>query len=246
VSSDVSSRILGFVRDHLQNRPKTVFAAAALILAGSIYGLSMMEVNMNSMDFFQEGSELKIADSHMNEKLAGTQSLNINIESTDGSPVITPTVLEKVERFQEDVHKRFRIVGKTVSVGDYLKKMNQEMNGGSSAFYRLPETQEKAAEYLLLYSGNIDHMISRSRDKLRIHMSLNRSKMNELRKVRDYAVSFFDGNFLRENNLRVTPSGFMDMMLEANTLVAKGQLTSLLSSILLVTVLIYLIFRNIG
>lgn len=241
---DVSAIILSFVRDRFRSVPRLTLAACAVVIAVSAYGITLMEVDMNSMDFFQHGSEMRVADDRINEKLAGTQRLNVNIESADGSPVITPEILGVVERFQADVSKKFPIVGKTVSVNDYLKKMNQEMNGGEAAFYRLPETREKAAEYLLLYSGDIDNMISRNRDRLRIHLSIQRSEMDDLRRLRDYANQFLERE-LGNGNLRVVTSGYMDMMVEANIMVLKGQLSSLIWSLALVTLLIYLIFRNV-
>ncbi|HON77933.1 MAG TPA: MMPL family transporter [Spirochaetota bacterium] len=242
--SDFSLRFLMFIQKHLGPRPRIVFAVGILLLCVSVAGITRLEVDMNSMDFFQEGSEMKVADSRLNEQLAGTQRLNINLETTDGSEVITPAVLKKVEQFQKDITKQFAIAGKAVSVNDYLKKMNQEMHGGDRQYFRLPETVQMTRDYLLLYSGDINNMISKKKDKLRIHISLHREKMDELRRVRDYAVSYFDSGFRRENNIAVHSTGFMDMMVEANILVLEGQLKSLIFSLLVVTLLIFMIFRN--
>jgi predicted RND superfamily exporter protein len=242
---DLSLRFLGFLQNHLGKRPRFVFGAGALLVAVSLYGLTMLEVDMDSMDMFQEGSDMRIADTRLNEQLAGTQRLNLNLESTDGQEIITPAVLGKVEQFQKDVRKAFPMVGKSISVNDYLKKMNQEMHGGDRQYYRLPETVQMARDYLLLYSGDLDNMVSKKRDKLRIHISLHREKMDDLRRMREYSIAYFDRDFRNGNRVTVASTGFMDLMVEANILVLEGQMKSLLFSLLIVTLLIYMIFRSI-
>jgi predicted RND superfamily exporter protein len=242
--NDISTRFLDFVRNHPGRHPCIVFFITMILVLASIFGIRYLELNMNTMDFFQPGSDIKVADEHLNRQLAGTQILDINIETTDGSEVITPAILEKIERFQKDITEKFDIVGKTLSVNDSLKKMNQEMHGGNAGYYRLPDTIEMSREYLLLYSGNLKGVISKNRDRARIHISIRRDTTARLTAVRDYAASYFDGKFRKENKITVEPSGFLDLMVETNILILKGQISSLISSIILVIILIYLVFRN--
>jgi predicted RND superfamily exporter protein len=199
---------------------------------------------MNTMDFFNKNSDVKIAENRLNEKLAGTQQLAINIETSDGSEVITPAVLQKIQSFQDDIQQKFSHAGKTVSVNDYLKKMNQEINGGSKEFYNLPANQDLSREYLLLYSGDIDNVITKKMDKTRIHLTLKRGKISDHMKIREYALNYFDEAFKKENHLTVNPSGFDDLMIEANMLIVEGQISSLAASIILVAILMWIIFRN--
>lgn len=243
--SDFSLRFLGFLQKHLGKRSRLVFGVGGLLLVISIYGITMLEVDMDSMDMFQEGSDMRIADTRLNTQLAGTQRLNLNLETADGSEIITPAVLGKVEQFQKDIRKAFPIVGKALSVNDYLKKMNQEMHGGDRQYYRLPDTVQMTRDYLLLYSGDLDNMVSKKRDKIRVHISLHRDKMDKLRRIREFSTAYFNRDFVKQNRVRVSSTGFMDMMVEANILVLDGQLKSLLFSLVIVTLLIYMIFRNI-
>ncbi|HPF07331.1 MAG TPA: MMPL family transporter [Spirochaetota bacterium] len=244
-SRDVSSRFLFFIESKLGGHPGKVLVAGVIIVVISLAGMLSVKVSMNTMDFFQEGSEIKNADEKLNAKLSGTQLLNINIESSDGSAVITPEVLSKVESFQKELESKYNLVGKTVSVNDFLKKMNQEMHGGDAVFYKLPETTQMAKEYLLLYSGDIDNMISKEMDKIRIHLSIRRGSMSDLAEIRGFALEYFGDDFRKSNNVTVNAGGFLDLMIEANILVFKGQISSLALSLVVVSILMYIIFRNI-
>lgn len=244
-ANDPSTRFLFFIERHLGNRPLVVVIISLSLLAFSLYSMSSVKLNMNTMDFFQEGSTVKVADERLNEMLAGTQQLNINIESLDGSEVITPDILQKVESFQSDIKAANPRVGKTVAVTDFLKKMNQEMHGGDKSYHKLPETTQMAKEYLLLYSGDLRDVITPNMDKLRIHISIKRGDISEQIKIRDFATKYFDRDFLEKNKVTIQPAGFMDLMIEANMLVLKGQISSLIMSLVIVAILMYIIFKDI-
>jgi predicted RND superfamily exporter protein len=122
--------------------------------------------------------------------------------------------------------------------------MNQEMHGGNKEYYRIPDNSAMTREYLLLYSGDIDGVVTKKLDKIRIHLTIKRGKVSDYIKIRKYALDYFDDAFKRENRLIVNPSGFTDLMIEANMLIVKGQISSLLSSLILVAILMWIIFRN--
>jgi hypothetical protein len=243
-TSNSGHRFISFIRKLTADYPAAVLAMSLFVICISIYYIRAVELNMNTMDFFNKKSDVRIAENHLNSKLAGTQQIAINIETTDGSEVITPAVLQKVNNFQEDIRTKCPGVGKTVSVNDYLKKMNQEMHGGNKDFYRITDNSAMTREYLLLYSGDIDGVITRKMDKIRIHLTIKRGKVSEYIKIRKYALDYFDDAFKQENKLIVNPSGFTDLMIEANMLIVKGQISSLLSSLIIVAILMWIIFRN--
>ncbi len=243
-STDSASRFIAFIRKITVRYPAAVLCASLLVICISAYYIRAVELNMNTMDFFNKKSDVKIAENHLNSKLAGTQQIAINIETTDGSEVITPAVLQKVQSFQNDIQREYSGVGKTVSINDYLKKMNQEMHGGNKEYYRLPDNSAMTRDYLLLYSGDIDGVVTKQMDKIRIHLTIKRGKVSEYVKIRKYALDYFNDNFKKENKLIINPSGFTDLMIEANMLIVEGQISSLLSSLILVSILMWIIFRN--
>src|SRR6185312_2920929 len=46
------------------------------------------------------------------------------------------------------------LVGKTLSIADFIKRMNQAMNGDQAQFYSLPGDRNLVAQYLLLYAAS--------------------------------------------------------------------------------------------
>lgn len=56
--------------------------------------------------------------------------------------------VDRLQRRLESVPE----VGKTESYVDYVKQMNQTLNGGDPAFNKVPDAQDQIAQFLFLYS----------------------------------------------------------------------------------------------
>src|SRR5690606_8202167 len=61
-------------------------------------------------------------------------------------------LIEETQRFIETMED----VGKTVSLVDFIKQMNQSMNDGKPGFWQLPQTSDLVSQYLFLYSLSAD------------------------------------------------------------------------------------------
>lgn len=62
-----------------------------------------------------------------------------------------PAVLKGMESIQREIEKD-PMVGKTVSLADYIKRINMAMNGDSKEFDKIPDDKNLIAQYLFLYS----------------------------------------------------------------------------------------------
>ncbi|HRZ28705.1 MAG TPA: MMPL family transporter [Spirochaetota bacterium] len=169
--NDLVHAILSRVDGLVKKRYNAIIIFSVIIACIFAYGMTRIEVDVNNIAFFKKNSEIRIADDRLNEKLAGTQVLSIVLESRDGSPILRPELLQRIDSYESGLMKRFTIVKKVVSVNPYLKKMNQEMFGDQK-YYTLPETEQKINDYLLLYSGDLDPVITKSRDSIRISISM--------------------------------------------------------------------------
>jgi predicted RND superfamily exporter protein len=63
-------------------------------------------------------------------------------------------LLDFSERVQQKAEEQDYLVKKSYSIVDILKDLNQALHDGDPAWYRLPETREEVAQYLILYEGS--------------------------------------------------------------------------------------------
>jgi len=80
----------------------------------------------------------------------GILPYQIQIAAGGEGLALEPDFLVRVDQLQSFVASQ-PWIRKTLSIVDILKEMHQVMNGDDPAFYRVPETRELVAQYLLLY-----------------------------------------------------------------------------------------------
>jgi predicted RND superfamily exporter protein/outer membrane lipoprotein-sorting protein len=139
--------------DLAMNRRKTIFVAVFAAVAVLSLGGVFLKIDNSQKGYFYGKIQERIDDDVLNSKMAGTNPFYLLIEGTDEDSIKRPEVLsgmEKIQRFLEEDPA----VGKTLSLVDFLKQMNRSMNAGAEAQFRLPDSRELVAQYLLLYSNS--------------------------------------------------------------------------------------------
>lgn len=255
-----------------------VIAVSVVLCAAGLVGSTKVVAELNNVSFFKKNNTIHIADDHLNEKLAGTEMLNLVIDSDLSDPytresakaaesaedptaaaddmedlfaetempieITTPEMLNKIEQFSVDVKKEFPFVTKVLSFNDPLKKMNQEMNGGSPEFFAVPQDPQLISQYLMIFSGDVSNVLSANHDKLRVTMTMKRVSTAEVEKVRKYCVDYFSKDFLDANHAQVQITGAAHLYNVANTLLVDGMIKSVILCIIIVFILLIVVLRS--
>ena len=239
-----------------RNHSKTViFATIGVGIVLSI-GIFSVRSELDYSKFFKYNSPIRVADRIMNEKMAGTKNLTIVLDSDIRSPVtrkgqpdevvslVTPEVLKKIDDFASDVQKQFPEVQKVSSFADVMKKMNQEMNGGDPAYYRIPDNQDLISQYLILFSGDTKTFLTTNDDKFRIMLTMNSGSSDEIHKIAVYAKNYFSPGFQKANHFQVQVGGNDEIAYEANQALFRGSIESIFLCAIIVFMLLLLVLRS--
>jgi len=133
------------------HKGNTSLVAVMLVLVLATYGASKLYVNSSWMSDFSEDSEVSIANSLINNRLDGSIFLNVVIEGDESDALKSPDLLRKIEGMQRHVEQH-PLVGGSISIVDYLKSVNKNLNAGDEAYDRMPSTREEINEFLFLLS----------------------------------------------------------------------------------------------
>ena len=96
--------------------------------------------------------------------------------------------MEKVESFTSFLRNQPEI-SNVRSITDIIKQLNQNMNGDDSSFYKLPDTDEEASQYLFLYELSLGYgmdltdQINVDRSAVRITAYVPRTTTAELQEL---------------------------------------------------------------
>ena len=136
-------------------RPGAVFVAAAGVAAVAVVGASQVRVDNSQKGYFYGSVPAKVEDSRLNERMGGTNSLYVLVKGREDDALKQPSVLKSMQALQ-DMLATDPLVGKSLSLADFVRRMHRAMNGDDPAFDAIPDSSELIAQYLLLYSTSGD------------------------------------------------------------------------------------------
>ncbi len=148
----ILDRFLTGVADALVGgRARLVVSIGLALLALVGAGVFSLRIDNNFKLYHRPDSEIRVHDKVLNETFGGTNSLQFLIQTPEVDGIKDPRVLQGMARLQAFLESQ-PDVGKTQSLVDLIKRMNQAMHGDDPAQYAVPETRDLVAQYLFLYS----------------------------------------------------------------------------------------------
>jgi len=219
----------------------------AVIIAISIFGTSKVWINSSFLDKFEKNSDIVLTDQFINENFGGTSTLNLVLESSEKDIFKNPAMLEIVDKMQTDVES-IEIVGSSFGLTDYLLRMNKVMHADDESYNIIPETSDLIAQYLLLYemSGdpeNLWQVTDFDYQKLNVTFQIKSDDSKSINMAMD-RIEFYRDQF-KEHNIDMNFAGSGYKALVFTDLILKGQIASLLMSLVIVAVLLSFMFKNI-
>jgi uncharacterized protein len=130
---------------------RRIYAAAGLLLGLCGLGLTRVVTDNSIKSYFLPHLAFQRDDRSLNERLGGTNTLFLLVEGGGEDAIKSPEVLQAMEATQRFL-EREPLIGKTVSLADFIRRMNQAMHGDDPAYDHIPQTRELISQYLLLYS----------------------------------------------------------------------------------------------
>lgn len=154
---------------------KAPFVIWGIVVGMALLGLPRVVIENSNRSNFASWTELRRDDAAINDALAGSQLLYLMIDTGTVGGAKNPALLQGLDRLQRQIGASPG-VGRTVSLVDVLKRINQALLGesanNSADNFSLPTTQAQVAQYLLLYAQAGD-----SRD-LASHIDFDERRLN--------------------------------------------------------------------
>ena len=148
----VLDRFLTAVADALVGgRAPLVVSVGLALLAFVGAGVFALRIDNNFKLYHRPDSEIRVHDKVLNTTFGGTNSLQFLIQTPEADGIKDPRVLQGMARLQAFLESQ-PDVGKTQSLVDLIKRMNQAMHADDPAEYSIPKTRDLVAQYLFLYS----------------------------------------------------------------------------------------------
>lgn len=128
-----------------------VLLAATLALVGCAFGATQLAIDSSGPRAFPPDSLYARSSAFYKAEMSGDVVENIYIDSGELDGFKSPALLESLAAYQRKI-EALPEVRKTVSIADYIAKMNRALHNDEVEAEVLPGSRAAVAQYLLLYS----------------------------------------------------------------------------------------------
>ena len=157
------------------------------------------ELNDVFVNYFDESVPFRQDTDYATEHLTGTYTISYSINSGKAEHVSDPEFLRKVELFSNWYRQQPEVIHVS-SITDTYKRLNKNMHGDNSDYYRLPESRELAAQYLLLYEMSLpygldlNNQIDVAKQATRVNVTLHTISSNQILSLEERANQWMQTN----------------------------------------------------
>ena len=240
---DLLDNLLQFLVAFSVKHRLLIIIISVLLVLTSIVGIFRLKIETNLLEFFKKKSDVYQSTKFVENNLSGVTFADISLESEVIDTFKDPTILRQIESLHDHL-KTYDQVDKVTSINDYLKEMHKSFHNEDSAYYRLPESRELVAQYLLLFdSDDLEDFIDSDYRWARVSVRITEHSSQKLKELIDNIKSYVIKNLGKDLRVRMTGTA----VLKSNLIdrILKSQIQSLGMAMIIIFTLIFFIFRSI-
>ena len=231
---------LGYGKFIVNNNKKIVLFTSIIFTLLAI-GITKVKVDSNTIRYFDKEVEIRQSSEFMMQHLTGPMSYEIIVDSGLKDGIKNPKFMKSVEHFYEDFQNNFSEVRHLASLVDTVKRFNKVVDGRDE----IPNNQNLIAQYLLLYSLSLPQGM-----EINDKMDINEQKLRITGQIdivdtsKDLEMIAYIENWWKNTEYTATVQGQTYMFAHMQKDVTNTLIYSLSLALLLVTIVMFLIFRR--
>ena len=240
-------RITGTVADWVIGPyRRRILAGFALLSVLWTIGAFRLTVDNSNKSYFFKDLPFQQEDRMLNDRLGGTNTLYLLVEGEKEDTLKDPAILKAIEATQRYLELQ-PYVGKTLSLADFVKKMNKAMHGDDPAYDVIPDDRNLISQYLLLYSmsgepGDFDSYVDYGYQSANIWVFLKTDSSAYLQELIGKLNRFFPKQF--GNDVRIKIGGGTAVAGAMNEVMVHGKILNILQIGGVIFLIASMVFRS--
>jgi len=245
VTGGLVTRLTQAIPEFTQKHRNGILMGGVACLLFAIYAIPKIQIDTNYVTQFKENSVVRQDILYLDRIFKGVLTLDVILDSGEVEGVKNPEFLRQVEEFQAWLESRDS-TGPVNSLADYLKQINQALNSDDPAYYRLPDSREMAAQFLLLYdSSGADEDLSDIKDFDNRFLRLIVPMVNMAASDARIELQTIESH-VQENYPALDPllTGGMDLRTAQDVYAAEGMSRSFGTALIVISIFFFILFRS--
>ncbi|MFT7675435.1 MAG: putative RND superfamily exporter protein [Gammaproteobacteria bacterium] len=156
VVKDYQNRHMDKLSDFVIRYRNAVLWSTVIFSLLSISFITSNEITTEPPKFFDHSVQFRIDTDFASERLVGPYYMEYSLDSNKTGGVSNPAFLQNVDQFKDWLMQQPEVVHVN-AITDIMKRLNKNMHGDDPAWLQLPDRQDLAAQYLLLYEMSLPY-----------------------------------------------------------------------------------------
>ncbi|MEK9853690.1 MAG: outer membrane lipoprotein-sorting protein [Rhodobiaceae bacterium] len=149
-------RFMTWLGEFVIRHQRRLLLGIPVIIIGFAAGISQIKLEDDFLRYFDERFETRKATDLYETNLGGLNVLEYSVDTGAESGINSVAYLETLDSFADFLRAQPEISHIRI-LSDTIKRLNMNMNGDDPAFYRIPQTDEEASQYLFLYELSLGY-----------------------------------------------------------------------------------------
>jgi predicted RND superfamily exporter protein/outer membrane lipoprotein-sorting protein len=164
--------LLGRFADRVTANYRPILAGAGITAVVLIAFVPTIDLNDEFVKYFDQRVQFRNDAEFQMEHLNGIYLIEFSVEAGEPGGISDPVYLANLEAFTRWLREQPEVMH-VYSYSDVIKRLNRNMNADHTAFHRVPDDRELAAQYLLLYELSLPYGLDLN-DRINIDKSATR------------------------------------------------------------------------
>ena len=132
----------------------SLFWGMSVLLIVLASGIPRIELSDSFVKYFDESYKFRRDTDFVEDNLTGFNIIEYSLGSDGEGGVNEPDYLKLLEEFSAWWRLQPNVAN-VISLADTMKRLNRSMHSGDETYYRIPDSRELAAQYMLLYEMSL-------------------------------------------------------------------------------------------
>lgn len=225
-----------------------IFAAAAIIVILSGYGISKIEARSYMVDDLPEESQVKQDLKFFEDNFAGVMPLEIIIDTGTKKGVQSLKNLQKIDEFETFLNSLDN-VSQPLSVVSFIKATRQAFYNDNPEKYALPNNRDKNFIFRYLKKESDQKGISKAfvdstGQKIRVSLKIADIGSNKLDVLVNDVIQPKIDEIFGDTKMKVSITGTTLLFIKGNKFLIDNLITSMIIAFFIIALIMALLFKN--
>ncbi len=136
--------------NYVVKQPVRLTIISVLVIGGLTYLATKNTFNDEFVNYFDETVQFRTDTDYIKDNLTGIYNIEYSVGSGESGGINNPEYLKHLNAFEDWLNGQPEVIHVN-AFSEVARRVNRSMHGDDESFYRIPDSRDEAAQYLLLY-----------------------------------------------------------------------------------------------